>query len=174
MLTPPLKQHLSREFGAEERYQIYQRLIAIRQPSAKDPRKLPWKERWKRCFWQGWTQNAPKNYGIWGKKIDFARIFNSTSFGMTFACLKAWISNHITVDAQHADPATQKSAFHRWSPKQVPNEDCDRTKEQLQDQNAQEKVPHLHVSSEDKKTRDVNEHDLIFISNFLAWYHHIV
>lgn len=144
MLTPPFKQHLSREFGAEERYHIYQRLIPIHQPSATDPHGLPEKS--------AKTQNASERKGIWREKTCFrARMFNKF---LNDICVPETMNLKSNDRGCTAPCHQKKNAFHRWLPNQVPNEDCDRTKEQLQEQNAQEKVPHLHISDMQWRHKD--------------------
>lgn len=69
--------------------------------------------------------------------------------------LRAWnYESQVKWQGMHGTVPQKKNAFHRWLPNQVPNEDCDRTKEQLQEQNAQEKVPHLHISDMQWRHKD--------------------
>ena len=93
----------------------------------------------------------PKRRGFGGTKHVSARMFQQV-FGRH---LHAWNDeSQVKWQGMHGTLPPKKNAFHRWLPNQVPNEDCDRTKEQLQEQNAQEKVPHLHISDMQWRHKD--------------------
>ena len=178
MLTPPFKQHLSREFGAEERYHIYQRLIPIHQPSATDPHGLPEKS--------AKTQNASEKKGMWREKTCFRQDFQHHKFWNNI-CMSERMNPESQVKWQgmHGTLPPKKMHFIGGGPTRCLMRIATVQRSSCKSRTPKKKFPTSMSAtcSEDTKTRDVKRHDIyiyilyilyIYIPNCLTRHHHIV
>ena len=159
MLTPPFKQHLSREFGAEERYHIYQRLIPIHQPSATDPHGLPEKS--------AKTKNASEKKGIWRENKMFPPgCFNKF---LDDICMPETM-NLKSNDRGCTAPCHQKKThFIGGCPTRCLMRIATVQRSSCKSRTPKKKFP-TSISatcSEDTKTRDVNRHDIYIITVYI-------
>ena len=160
MLTPPFKQHLSREFGAEERYHIYQRLIPIHQPAATDPHGLPEKS--------AKTQNASEKKGIWREKNMFSRqdvqqVFERHLHAWNDESQVKWQGMHGTL------PPKQRTHFIGGCPTRCLMRIATVQRSSCKSRTPKKKFP-TSISatcSEDTKTRDVNRHDIYWYTTYI-------
>ena len=160
MLTPPFKQHLSREFGAEERYHIYQRLIPIHQPAATDPHGLPEKS--------AKTQNASEKKGIWREKNMFSRqdvqqVFERHLHAWNDESQVKWQGMHGTL------PPKKRTHFIGGCPTRCLMRIATVQRSSCKSRTPKKKFP-TSISatcSEDTKTRDVNRHDIYWYTTYI-------